>query len=495
MRWIARSLLLTVFLAPAGAATPSALQPAPSVPPRVARMLGHSFRRPRKNGWVFVHLQGSPRQMGFQNGYWLAGEIQKALAAERVSMARDAGRSWSWLRRAAMRVFWPHIERQYRQELRGIVAGLRARGVDASLPDIVVLNSFQELPDYYVPWYDARHPARRAAAGAPGGASLAGRKPHFRVGAKCSAFVATGSYTQGGQVVMGHNNWGAYDHGQYWNIIYDIVPNHGLRILMDGFPGVITSDDDFGINSAGLMVTETTISQFQGFDPNGIPEFVRSRKALQYAHNIRQWIAIMLKGNNGGYANDWLLGDRKSGEIARVELGLLHHEVWRTRDGMYVGANFPSDPAVIRDETTGFNPNNPDSSPNARHRRWEQLKRKYKGRIDIAIAEKMEADDYDVVEHKIDPDQHTLCGHVDRAPQGVKIWGWGPYYPGGTVSAKVTDSRLAAKMELIGAMGHPDGIGFNARAFLRAHPRYDWQKPLLQNLPSEPWTRFQAAGY
>ena len=30
----------------------------------------------------------------------------------------------------------------------------------------------------------------------------------------------------------------------------------------------------------------------------------------------------MLDGNNGGYANDWLLGDSKTGEIAQLELGL-----------------------------------------------------------------------------------------------------------------------------------------------------------------------------
>ena len=50
-------------------------------------------------------------------------------------------------------------------------------------------------------------------------------------------------------------------------MIFDIQPEHGNRILMDGFPGVITSDDDFGVNSAGMMITETTITQFEGWDP------------------------------------------------------------------------------------------------------------------------------------------------------------------------------------------------------------------------------------
>jgi hypothetical protein len=51
---------------------------------------------------------------------------------------------------------------------------------------------------------------------------------------------------------------------------------------MDGLPGVIVSDDDFGVNAAGIMITETTITQFEGWDPAGKPEFARARKALQY---------------------------------------------------------------------------------------------------------------------------------------------------------------------------------------------------------------------
>ena len=134
------------------------------------------------------------------------------------------------------------------------------------------------------------------------------------------------------------------------------MPTHGYRILQDGFPGIIVSDDDFGINSAGLMVTETTITGFSLFDPKGVPEFVRARKALQYANSIDQFVKIMLDGNNGGYANDWLLADNNTGEVARFELGLKMHRVWRTKDGYFVGSNFPSDPELIRSETISIPP-------------------------------------------------------------------------------------------------------------------------------------------
>src|SRR5262249_2928290 len=178
----------------------------------------------------------------------------------------------------------------------------------------------------------------------------------------------------------------------------------GHRILMDGLPGVITSDDDFAVNAAGIMVTETTITGFELFDPKGSPEFYRSRKAIQYADSIDEYVRIMLDGNNGGYANDWLLADNKTGEIALFELGLKEHSLRRTKDGYFVGANFPVDPRLTKIETN-FDVNNKASSPNARRARWEQLMAEYKGKIDVEIAKCMEADKYDVIDGKEGPNE------------------------------------------------------------------------------------------
>jgi hypothetical protein len=113
----------------------------------------------------------------------------------------------------------------------------------------------------------------------------------------------------------------SYAEGERWTVVFDIVPASGQHILMDGLPGVITSQDDFGVNASGLMITETTLPMAKGFDVNGIPEFDRSRKAMQYATSIDEYAAIMRKGNNGGYANSWLIGDRKTGEIATWNWG------------------------------------------------------------------------------------------------------------------------------------------------------------------------------
>ncbi|MGH9455133.1 MAG: C45 family autoproteolytic acyltransferase/hydrolase, partial [Terriglobia bacterium] len=302
--------------------------------------------------WTYVHLEGSPSEIGFQHGYLLAPEIADGFNAVSLTNLRGTGKDQEFFRRTAREEIWPKVEPEYQQEIEGIHKGLLTRGVHMERDDVIWLNAMEELADYYVPWYDKQHKVAEAIPiTSPG---------------NCSAFVATGSWTKDHQIVMAHNAWTSYLHGERWNIIFDIAPQRGYRILMDGYPGVITSDDDFGINAGGLMITETTITQFHGWNPEGVPEFARARKAMQYASSIDDYIQIMLKENNGGYANDWLLGDRKTGEIAQFELGLKAWRVWRSKDGYFVGSNFVSDPKVLAEDTT-FNPNDLSLSPNARH--------------------------------------------------------------------------------------------------------------------------------
>jgi hypothetical protein len=259
---------------------------------------------------------------------------------------------------------------------------------------------------------------------------------------------------------------------------------------MDGMPGLIHSGDDFGINSAGMMITETTISQFNGFDPAGVPEFARARKAMQYSASIDDFARIMKEGNNGGYANDWLVADRKTNEIASLELGLKHVELKRTRDGYFVGANFPISPALARDETE-FDLTNKGNSPNARHARWDQLMAENKGKIDVASGQRFLADHFDSFDRREQPSERTLCGHIELSPRGSKPW-QPPYGPAGAVQAKVADAAMAARMSLSAAMGHPCGIDFKADRHIAAHPEFAWQKPVVRDLDSHAWTVFPA---
>jgi hypothetical protein len=453
--------------------------------------LQKAYRFPQ-GGWTYVHLEGSPSDIGFQHGYLLAAEIKDAFDAIKLFDTHQTQRDWEFFRNTAREMLWPHIDAEYQQELQGIADGVKAHGVDLDVYDIIALNAFEEVPDYYLPWLNKKSKKESSSKKVIEEPDTSLDSPKLAAPGNCSAFIATGSYTKDHQIVIAHNNWTSYLAGERWVAIFDIVPQNGQRILMDGFPGVITSDDDFAVNSAGIMITETTITQFEGWDPSGKPEFMRSRKALQYAQNIDDYVRIIKDGNNGGYANDWLIGDRKTGEIAYLELGLKNTPLWRTNDGYFVSSNFPRDPKLIREEASAFDPNNASSSMNARHARADELMKQAKGTIDVEMAERFLGDHFDSFEKREQPNERSVCGHVDASSRGVKEWEWNAYNPGGAVQGKATDSKLAANMSFVARAGHPCGADFAAADFLERHPEYSWQKALLRDMKAGPWTKFQA---
>ena len=435
-----------------------------------------SERLPEKNGWIQVRLAGTPGEIGFQHGSLLAGEILDAKKAIQLLLQHDTQKDWDFYRTAAREMLWPKIEEEYRQELQGIADGLKSKGFQVDVWDVTAMNAWMELGWYYVPEYDKQHGIKTAAT--------------LKAPEHCSAFVATGSYTKDGKVVVAHNAWVDYVIGERWNIVFEITPEHGNRIFMDGFPGLIHSADDFALNSAGLIVTETTIGAFHGFDPTGIPEFVRARKAVQYAANIDQFDRIMRTGNNGGLANNWLVADRNTGEIASLELGLKNITLQRKKDGFFAGSNLPENQKLIKEET-GFKPDPGDSSC-ARATRWRQLLEENKGKIDVALAQQFLADDYDVILKKRQPSERTLCGRIDLSPRGLPTW-LKPYGPAGAVQNKATDASMAAQMSFVAAYGPQCGPEFRAEEFTAKHQEFAWQSPSLRDMPSKPWATFQAA--
>jgi len=429
-----------------------------------------------RDGWIFVHLEGSPKQVGFQHGSLLAVEIDDHLRVTKPLLLHESKKDWAFYRDVAERLLWPKIDSEYRLEIDGIVDGLARKGFTAiDRWDIVALNAIEELPGYYVPWLDKQQR----------------KPPSTKAPGNCSAFIATGDWTKDGKIVIGHNAWTNYVTGARWNVVFDIKPERGHRIFMDGLPGVIVSDDDFGMNDAGIVITETTISGFAGFDTSGTPEFVRARKAMQYSDSIGDYVRIMTDRNNGGYANDWLVGDNKTGEIALFELGLKNFTVDRTMNGYFVGANFPVQPKLAKEETN-FDYSKKGSSPNARRVRWEQLMAEFKGKIDAEAGKKFEADKYDVIEKRDGPTERSLCGTVEDSPRGIPEWDWGPYYPGGTVQAKVADGAMIGKLQMWAAVGRPCTSDFKADAYLAQRPEAAWAKGLLRDIPSGPWSLFAA---
>ncbi len=424
--------------------------------------------RYEKNGWIFVHIEGEPFERGFQLGYLLAEEFEDALHTNEYLTKWYTGEDLQFFIDHCNKMFGPKIENEYMEEMEGIAAGATKAGFNISYEEVLVWNALTELLDYWWPTIVGEMPLKND---------------------KCSAFIANGDYTKDGTIVMAHNTWNLYAAGQYFNIILDLEPAAGNRILMQSAPGLIDSSTDYFITSSGIIGTETTIGGYTGFNEEGVPEFIRERKAMQYAQSIDEWVAIMQDGNNGAYANSWLLGDISTNEIARFEQGAKYDSFEHTSNGFYAGYNVANDLKIRNQECSNACYSDIRTPMGARRVRWNDLIEKNKGKITAEMAQVLLADHYDVYLEKENMCSRNICGHYDLDP--MKYWPERlPYAPQGCVDGKTVDSNMAVEMKMWARWGCSCGTPFDAKEFIELHPQYNWLEGYLIDRPSQEWTTF-----
>jgi hypothetical protein len=197
----------------------------------------------------------------------------------------------------------------------------------------------------------------------------------------------------------------------------------------------------------------------------------------------------MREGNNGGYANAWLLGDVGTNEIARFELGLKQSGFTKTRDGYFSGSNVAEDLKLLRVETK-LDEMNIKNADIARRVRWTQLMQKHRGAIDLERAQAFLADHVDTYLNRDIPGSRGICGHGELDDQASGIDS--PFYPLGAYDGKVVDAAMAHRMSFRARWGSSCGMPFDAGKFLDAHMQYEWMRGLIKNRPTQPWTDFQA---
>lgn len=436
------------------------------------------------NGWIHLHIEGEPFERGFQHGYLTAAEYADAVRVYRQMTYISMGVTYDFFVENAARYHLPIIERvaaELLEEMRGIAAGYTRAGVPTTVEEIVGWNAYEEMSGYWWPTVAPEY----ASSGKSTGAMA---KSH------CSAFIATGSATRDGEIVLGHQSFTEFWNGQFMNVILDITPGSGQRMVMQTSPGWIASMTDFWITGAGLVVAETTIVGYFGYDITKVPEYVRARKACQYARDIDSWVQLLDAGNNGGYANMWLIGDIHRNEIARYEQGLRFQSFNKKTDGWYFGDNVPEDPRIRNLECSDTGYNDIRQQTGARRTRWPQVLAQHAGAIDLAAGQSILADNFDVYLMCANPSSRTICAHYDADPMFYvsdpnAVWNI-PYFPGGSVDGKVTSTTLAKTLGLSARFGRADGECFDAEEFLRQHPQWSWQQGYLKSRPSQPWTVF-----
>jgi hypothetical protein len=439
--------------------------------------------RGMNNGWLHVRIQGAPFARGFQYGYLTAAEYAEAIRAYTAMTYQTTGMDYSFFVEKAAEYHKSKLTPEIAEEMEGLAAGYTAAGVPTTLDDIIGWNAYMEMTGYWWPTV-----ATKYANSAPNG----NRKSH------CSAFIATGSATTTGKIVIGHESFTEFWNGQYMNVILDITPDDGYRMVMQTSPGWIASMTDFWVTGGGLVVVETTIVGYEGYDVTKVPEYVRARNAAQYAKSIDHWVELMDAQNNGGYANMWLIGDTNTNEIANYQMGLIYQSLEKKTDGYFFGDNASTDPRIRNLESTDTGYSDVRQQTGARRVRWPQMLEQHNGAIDAEIGQTMLGDTFDPYLGYINPSSRTICSHYDVDPMYYvsdpnAIWNV-PFYPAGSVDGKVATADDVGTVSMWGRFGRADGVGFDAAEFLDQHPQWAWQEGYLASRPSQPWTYFDGNG-
>ncbi|NTX40388.1 hypothetical protein HUA78_38765 [Myxococcus sp. CA033] len=299
------------------------------VPMESVRWAGKGFRYD-DGGWIYVHIEGEPYERGVQFGELTSQEIVRYM--EKLGIQKDktdAAKGWGHQRLLADSLFLRKFDAEYLEEMKGIADGANKAGAkfkdrELDVLDIVTLNTAVDAGQL--------EEANRATSTSLSGRTFLKADEEAERGGKgdhCSSFVATKSATKDGRAIIGQIfMWNGYT-GVHWDVVLDVQPTRGHRFVMQTFPGGIHSGADWFINSAGIVIGETTVGQTP-FDLNGSPQSNRIRKAAQYASSIDDVARIMKDNNNGLYTNDWTLADTKTDEGACLLLGTKKTRLWRT---------------------------------------------------------------------------------------------------------------------------------------------------------------------
>ena len=145
---------------------------------------------------------------------------------------------------------------------------------------------------------------------------------YFLLNNHCSALFKT-KYDLS-DVFFGHNSW------YYFNMMTRIFKEYNLNfndrsinahnVMFSSYPGSIVSNDDFYLTSKGLIVIETTNSNYNKSSYDLITEesllcWQRVQLSNRMAKTAKDWTEIFSQFNSGTYNNQYMILDTKGIEF------------------------------------------------------------------------------------------------------------------------------------------------------------------------------------
>lgn len=463
--------------------------PIPQIP------INGSSRRD-ESGVIKLKLIGTAYEIGYAHGSLLKNEISEMMAMYRFHIQYLYGRPLSFFVKLACDFFLPVVKRRYPEiyrEMKGI-----AHGSGTPVQHILFINSSLSLESLYMnlsavlqtssPRIQQRY--RNFLSSAP--STKSNYKYAVEPNERCTAFIATGSYTKDGNIVCAHNTNGRYIETQYYNVVAEVRPKTGYAFTMQTAPGYIFSGTDIFVTSAGIIGTETTIKHFKAYELRD-PIFCRIRKCMQYGDTLDDYIETLVANNSGDYACTWLFGSIKTKEIVSLELGLKYHNLQRTTDGIFIGTNTAYDARIrnleCSDDAARLH-GDIRTSNWARHVRLTNLIATYRGQLNVVTGSKILADHYDSYLKKVNASARSICKHCELDDcENSADPELAPFIPVGTVDAAVVDATIAAQLSFLFRFGSSCGKPFNKKEYFLKNPQWQELYPYIKDRPSQPWIK------
>jgi len=225
-----------------------------------------------RGGWRFLHIEGSPREMGLQHGRLLRPVVQRVFEEyiRMIRLFRALSRA-ELLRRG--RRLEPHMPAPYLEEMRGL-----ADGAAMTYDDILIAHTFLESVQ-----------AVQCSCFAAHGAATRVRPEHDRTG---------------GELIFGRNlDFVSMGIAQRCGLIIFCKPDGGIpfvSIAWPGWCGAITA-----VNLAGLCIGPLNVKRISA-NLEGMPYVISFRQMAQEAATCDEAVAL-LRATRRTYSNNILL--------------------------------------------------------------------------------------------------------------------------------------------------------------------------------------------
>jgi predicted choloylglycine hydrolase len=250
---------------------------------------------------VVCVMEGSHAAMGFQHGRLLAKRIQHTIREGYAQKALYAkGYTEEYVNAQCARMV-KHFPPTYVEELKGMVEGLRAAGIeDVTYEHVLVMACIAELQHH--------------GPDAPPG---------------CTNFAVFGQWTTDGRLLHGRNlDWDITSGAQEGAVILVWRPEGGTPFMMPSWAGCLGGVS--GMNAKGITIGEmTSKTTDETFD--GVPLMVIMRRVVEEAASLDEAVAIMEKGPRTLGWN-FIIGDAQTPDARALEVDARHCAVFAPLD-------------------------------------------------------------------------------------------------------------------------------------------------------------------